>query len=192
MVTGITLRCALSCRHLGAEYKLSSVEKHGLFWSEAQVTAHINQSLSAMTNLTLTISYTPLRPYPRTWQSSRMSLQKFWKFYNSILSLLIHFTWRTQNSLLPRRSIPRRPALWPGRKSRSPTKQPGDLDPSPRTRWASFYICRIRVSARWILNSFPETDCSDTLSRTKIRYLCSKSSKSALWIPGRVKPKAFV
>lgn len=70
MVIGITLHFALSCRHLGVEYKLSSVKRHGLLWSEAQATARINRSLCTMTDLTLTVSYTLLRPYPRSWQSS--------------------------------------------------------------------------------------------------------------------------
>lgn len=66
---------------LGVEYKLSSVKRRGLFWSEAQVPAHNNQSLCTLTNLTLTVSYVPLRrSSPRTWQSSRMRWQKFWNY----------------------------------------------------------------------------------------------------------------
>lgn len=111
------LPSGLSCFHLGVEYKFSSVKRRGFFWSEAQVTAHNNQSLCTMTNLTLTISYIPLRrSSPRSWQSSRMSWQKVWNYI-----IVFWICW----SISPggfRTVYFRRTALWPDGKSRCPTK----------------------------------------------------------------------
>lgn len=192
MIAGISLHSGLSCHHLGVEYKLSSVKRRGFFWSVAQVTAHSNQSLCTMTNLTLTMYYTPLRSCSRNWQSSRMSLQKFW---NCIIAFWI--CWLISPDGLKRVyfqgdkfsggqhcGLVERVGVAPNSQMTltHPLEHVGPFSSS--VEW--------EFEARWILRSFPEINCSDTLSRTKIRYLCNKPSKSALWIPGRVEPKAFV